>query len=150
MNNGKMHDYDPSWDYAVTKMPPTFLKKAVNRSVKEIRREVLPSLTKYFSNFSVHYANDLNKNHLAFYCSGTHSEPVIVINAKDFKSIAESCADPFDSTPLETAAITTLLHELYHAIQDCEGRLEPNSKKLEKEAEEFAYQYFMYGRILVK
>jgi len=123
----KGHNYDPAWDYLIAR-PRKSQRELVGTIVSKIKKDLLP-LIKEFNDFTIAFIKD--KDRLGQYVTGTHSEPVILMNLKE---ILQGC-DEYE-VDYHTGIETTITHELAHAIQDARG-LSSN----EKQAENFANQY---------
>ena len=122
----KTHDYDPEWDYEIAK-PNRDMTQTVKTISKRIKKDLMP--LKEFKTFTIAFIK--NTDCLGTYVTGTHSEPVILLNLKELK---EGCNEA--NVDLPTGIETTITHELAHAIQDARGL--PAD---EEQAEDFAYNY---------
>ena len=74
----KSHNYDPAWDYLIAR-PRKSQRELVEGIVKRIKKNLLPFI-KEFEDFTIAYIKD--KDRLGLYVTGTHSEPVILLNLK--------------------------------------------------------------------
>ena len=128
----KGHNYDPAWDYLIAR-PRKSQRELVGTIVSKIKKDLLP-LIKEFDDFTIAFIKD--KDRLGQYVTGTHSEPVILMNLKE---ILQGC-DEYE-VDYHTGIETTITHELAHAIQDAR-RLRMMSRDAEKQAEDFANEYY--------
>lgn len=79
-----------------------------------------------------------NIRHLGKYVHGTKRKPTILVSLRACKRASDMYgADPYD------AILTTILHELAHAIQEVKGL--PFD---EEQAEEFAHSYWETGELI--
>lgn len=106
-------DYDPGWDYEVSKKPNPAIRKLVNSILKD-----LEPLKKQlgFHNVYVHYIKDPDKSCLARYINGTMDNPHFVLNANSIYDSAKKYG-----VNLGTAVETTLVHEFGHAYLEMCG-----------------------------
>ena len=99
---------------------------------KKLQDELLPDL-KIFNNFYILFG--INKKALGTYIYGSYYFPIMILNLTEIKRVCQEYNLSY-SCGIET----TILHELGHAIQDYY-----NIEFDEKEAEDFAVNYFNYG-----
>jgi hypothetical protein len=143
---GMYHDYNAEWDYEVVNRPRGKMMQAFILAAQNIQNKHMDLFKDYFKRFSIQFVKDVGG--LASYISGTSGEPVIAVNLRVCANVQRECRNEF--TMYQTA-ITTLMHELKHAMQDSEERLAVGTpeespdewKALEDEAEDFGMR-FMY------
>jgi len=112
------------------------MKKIIKQIEKEIKTKLLPQL-KVFKNFRI--SNIYSQyDYLGFYKLGTYKNPIIKLN---ISGIYNACQKY--NVDLYTAIYTTLLHEIAHAIQEYKDIFTN-----EEQAEDFAVEYYDYGKIL--
>lgn len=102
--------------------------------VDEVRSEVLPRL-KDVKKITVHAVKGIR--HLGKYVHGTKKNPVILVSLR----ACERASEKYDADEY-TTVLTTVLHELAHAVQEIRGL--PFD---EKQAEDFAYEYWDSGSV---
>lgn len=100
----------------------------------EVRDGALPGIPD-FKDFSVHAVKGIRM--LGKYVSGSHRRPVVAVSHNACKRAGEKYG-----VDLYTCYLTTILHELGHAIQEARGR-----RLDEDEAEEVAHCYWSCGRL---
>lgn len=124
------HDYQADWDYTVLR-PTSNERVLISKS-----KIILPFLTEFFDDFKVVFVRGTNR--MGKYVDGTRSEPVVVVDRLN----CQKAAIKYD-LDYELAVITTIYHELAHAIQEATGRA-----KREREAENFASSFWKNGEIV--
>jgi hypothetical protein len=108
------HDYDPEWDYEIDYhfLDHPLVKKAQEhlQQLAELQDTPFnPELPgKVFPSSSI-----ANRQAIALYCTGTYTEPVILIDLTAHIDLFGNQA-PFQIT-------RSIEHEVYHAIQESEG-----------------------------
>jgi len=115
------------------------MNKLIEKAEREIKEFVLPKLPiKKFIIKKMYKDN----NYLGFYKSGSvYKIPIIKLNITCIKQSAKDICNLDIS--LYDIILSTILHELAHALQDLKD-LPP----LEEEAEVFAYEYTIFGKVL--
>ncbi len=108
----------------------------ITKIKKEIKKELLPKL-KTFKTFKIKIIHK-KCDYLGFYKTGTYKSPLIKLN---IPTIYNACQEY--NVDLYTAIYTTLLHEIAHALQDYKNLFSD-----EIQAENFAVEYYDYGKIL--
>ena len=116
------------------------MNRLIKQVEKEIKKNILPHLPikKYI--LKKIYKNN---NYLGFYKTGSiFNIPIIKLNLTCIKnSFKTKKLYPNFDISLYDIILTTILHELAHALQDLKGYCK------EEEAEEFAYNYYFFGKI---
>jgi hypothetical protein len=133
----RTHDYDPAWDYQLERRPDQELKGITEAARADLTRTLLPRLG-IFAGFDVHFVKHL-RGRLGRYVDGTVSRPAVVLC---LKAIRDAC-DEY-GLDYELGVVTTIVHELGHAVQESKG-LPPN----EAEAEAFARAWWERREILL-
>jgi hypothetical protein len=119
-------------------LPPRYAEDTMNETIlkaeKEIRDKIL-SLIPDFNDFQIY--NIKNIQDLGKYVSGSYKKPIICVSYN-------SClrASEYYEIDIYTTVITTLLHEIGHAIQECRGM-----KFDEEQAESVAKEYISEGTV---
>lgn len=131
-----MHNYDIAWDYTVDFKVDKDIKKFVKAEIKRLKNDLLPKL-KCFKNFRVDFVRFDNADQIAVYINGTRDFPVIGIDVEAHKEAIKQYGGEIFS-----AIKTSILHELAHGIQEYKGK-----EFDETEAEEFAFEYEVFGII---
>ena len=107
-------------------------------------KELLPKL-KMIDDFKIIFGNIKGNDALGLYINGSYAwKPIFVL---DLINLRNACSKygSFISSAIET----TILHEIGHAIQDSLGLEDIMwTDEAEDEAEEFAYQYYTFGKIM--
>lgn len=112
-------------------------KKCIEQAEIEIRKNVLPKTP--IKNFIIKPLNN-SKVFLGMYKHGSIWRiPILKLNEYVIKREAKK----HESLSLYDIILTTILHELGHAIQDYKGHYFDES-----EAEEFAYHYWDWREVL--
>lgn len=119
-------------------LPPRYWEEPASELLRkaeaEVRENVLP-LIPDFEDFSVHAVKGIR--HMGKYVANSHKKPVVVVS----QSACAKAGDKYD-VDLYTCYLTTILHELGHAIQEARG------KRLdEDEAESVAHTYWSFGQL---
>ena len=117
-------------------LPPRYQEdtkvEIIQQAENEIREKVLP-LIPDFKDFEIY--NIKNIQHLGKYVKGSYKKPIICVSYNSCKK-----ASDYYGMELYVTVITTILHEIGHAIQ------EARCKKFdEEEAEGVAKKYFEEG-----
>lgn len=102
---------------------------------REVREAVLPYIPD-FKDFRLYPVRNFRK-HLGKYILNSHKLPVVVIDPRACKKAAEEY-----ECELHTVYLTTILHELGHAVQEARGL-----KFDEEQAESLALVYWRTGDI---
>ena len=111
-------------------------RELVKNIKRRLKKKLLPRLN-IFDDFKILFESGKYQI-LGLYICGSYSwKPTFCLCLDNI----DRYANEYDVN-YETVMETTILHELAHAIQEYQG-LESD----EEEAEEFAYNYFTYGRI---
>lgn len=142
----RSHDYEPEWDYEVTERPRGKMMQAFTQASQDIQNKHMDYFKDYFKRFRIEFVKGLGE-FLAKYVNGTNSEPVIVIDLVECAKTQRQMKDEYPS--MYHIAITTLMHELKHAMQDAEGRFDIGThddnpdgwQDIEDEAEEFGMRF---------
>jgi hypothetical protein len=112
-------------------------KITLSKVLKEIKREVLPEIKLkepiiYYGGKSKYLGKFLGFN----YSNNKTNKPIIRLNcAECLRSVKKDLS-------LYDILLTTILHELGHALQEIKGK-----SFNEREAENFAYDYWRFGQI---
>ena len=119
------------------------MQEIISQIKKEIKKDILPKypfIKKYkIKNFEED-DNYYYQEYLGLYENGSVFTGKVIIKL-NIPCIKNSLKDY--QLPLYDVIYTTILHELAHAIQDYKGKFFN-----EKRAEDFAYNYYNFGKIL--
>jgi len=134
---GTPHDYDPIWDYEEETRPKRKMMRIFEQAAQDILSNHMSNFEDLFTRFRIAFVKDIGG--LARFASGTSQEPVILIDLKQCVAIQRELKNDFT---MYQVAITTLMHELKHAMQEAEGREdEMESEELENDAESFGMRF---------
>jgi hypothetical protein len=116
------------------------MNKIIEMAKHEIDISVLPKIKKsgikQYKIIPIYRRTD----YLGYYENGScFDTPVIKLNITQIKQSAKE----YDNISIYEIILSTILHEIYHAIQELTGKFDFN----EDEAEEFAYNYVRLGII---
>jgi hypothetical protein len=135
----KGHDYEPEWDHDVVQRPRGKMMQAFTQAANDIQNKHMTHFKDYFRRFRIEFVKGLGE-YLGKYISGTYSEPVIVVDLVECANTQKQMKDEYPE--MYHIAITTLMHELKHAMQDADGRFETeDSQDIEYEAEDFGMKF---------
>jgi hypothetical protein len=113
-------------------------EKTLDRVMKEIKREILPEI-KLKEPIIYYGAKECLGKFLGFnYSNNKTNKPIIRLNCAE----CIRCAETNNNLSLYDILLTTLLHELAHALQEIKGK-----SFNEREAEDFAYDYWSIGKV---
>lgn len=104
----------------------------INKAEQEVREKVLP-LIPDFKEFELY--NIKNIQHLGKYVAGSYKKPIICVSYNSCQKAAD-----YYEIDIYTTILTTILHELAHAIQESRGK-----KFDEEEAESLPKNYIHNG-----
>lgn len=125
-----MHDYNLCWDYEITVPRDDF--RIISESV---RKEIARDIKSIIPSFEVGFVK--NTGRLGVYINGTESSPVVALDVGQIRRATKK-----HGVSLRLTIMTTIMHELGHALQAIHG-LDMD----ENVAEEFAFNYWLYGTI---
>ena len=132
------HDYDPNWDFSKDRRQRREMRMAFDSCANEIAEMHMSEFRGVFTRFRLFYGRH-DEDALAKYVDGTYSEPVIIV---DLGRCEDGYCEFRDVMTRNIVAMSTLMHELWHAVQDGESVMGKSDEKYdEDEAEEFARRF---------
>lgn len=128
------HDYDPHGEYEEDTRR-TMMRKTFVDCAKEIVQSHMGEFDGVFKRFRLFFSKH-DDEAVAKYINGTYSEPVVVV---DLDKHEEAYREFKDVANRRHFAMTSLMHELWHAMQDASRGMDDDFD--EDEAEEFAHRF---------
>ncbi len=117
--------------------------KTLTQAMKEIDKEIIPEMPfkKYYLHIRANKKGYLGKYRGFVYENNLPIKPIIELSKGNILKAVKK----YKNVSLYTTILTTILHELYHALQELKGK-EFN----EEEAEQFVFDYYSFGQIKTK